>query len=127
MASFLSLNSSQGSHVVYALQKTRRYKVISIDNLHNAHPKSLARVSQIAKDALPADASEADRDSAEVDNHICDLTKPEEIVKVFEQYGKGGIWGVVHIAVRVSTTPPCKCVPTYVRHTKLLGSPQKFL
>ena len=90
-----------GSHVIFALQETRRYKVISIDNHHNSHPKALDRVAQIARDNLPKYATEQDRDSAEIDSHNCDLTKPDEIRKVFERYGKGGIWGVIHIAVRV--------------------------
>lgn len=84
---------------MYSLQETRRFKVVSIDNHHNAHPKSLERVAQIARDALQADASEKDKDSAEVDAHICDLTKPDEVRNVFAKYGKGGIWGVIHIAV----------------------------
>lgn len=94
------LLSPTGTHTVYALQETRRYKVISVDNHHNAHPKSLARVSQLARDSLPPNASERDGESTEVDAHICDLTKPEEIRSVFAKYGKGGIWGVIHIAVR---------------------------
>lgn len=89
-----------GSHVIQSLQETRQYKVISIDNHHNAHPKSLARVAQLARDALPSDASASDKESAEIDGHICDLTKPEQVRAVFAKYGKGGIWGVIHIAVR---------------------------
>ncbi|KDQ62998.1 hypothetical protein JAAARDRAFT_53230 [Jaapia argillacea MUCL 33604] len=87
-----------GSHVVFALQETRRYKVISIDNNHNSDPKALKRVAQIAKDALPEDATEQDKDSAEIDSHSCDLTQAQEVRAVFEKYGKGGIWGVIHIA-----------------------------
>ncbi|EKM61833.1 uncharacterized protein PHACADRAFT_248699 [Phanerochaete carnosa HHB-10118-sp] len=87
-----------GSHVIYTLQATRRYKVISIDNLHNAHPESLDRVAQLARDSLPPDASEQDKDTAEIDGHTCDLTKRDQIRAVFEKYGKGGIWGVIHIA-----------------------------
>ncbi|KAH7916389.1 THO complex subunit 1 transcription elongation factor-domain-containing protein [Hygrophoropsis aurantiaca] len=87
-----------GSHVIYALQQTRRYKVISIDNHHNSFPASLVRVAQIARDALPENASQADKDSAEIDAVQCDLTNAEQIKSVFEKYGKGGIWGVVHIA-----------------------------
>ncbi|KAH9929770.1 UDP-glucose 4-epimerase [Fomitopsis serialis] len=89
-----------GSHVVYTLQATRRYKVISIDNHHNSTPKALVRVAELARSNLPADASEKDKDSAEIDAYSADLTKPEEVRAVFEKYGKGGIWGVVHIAVR---------------------------
>ncbi|KAG2149407.1 hypothetical protein BD769DRAFT_1624094 [Suillus cothurnatus] len=63
-----------GSHVIYALQQTRRYKVIS-----------------------------ADKESTEIDAFQCDLTSREEIKGIFERYGKGGIWGVVHIAVNSLT------------------------
>ncbi|KAH9949329.1 UDP-glucose 4-epimerase [Amylocystis lapponica] len=87
-----------GSHVVFALQETRRFKVVSLDNNHNSTPKSLDRVAEIARSNLPADASEQDKDSAEIITFQADLTKPDEIRKVFEQYGKGGIWGVIHIA-----------------------------
>ncbi|KAF8559888.1 UDP-glucose 4-epimerase [Imleria badia] len=87
-----------GSHVVFALQQTRRYKVISIDNHHNSHPAALTRVAQLAHDALPENATDADKESAEIDAVQCDLTNPEQVRAVFEKYGKGGIWGVVHIA-----------------------------
>jgi UDP-glucose 4-epimerase len=95
-----------GSHVVYALQKTRRYKVISIDNHHNSHSTALDRVSQLSKSELPENASELDIQSTAIDSHKCDLTKPDQIKAVFEKYGKGGIWGVIHIAVR-STADFC--------------------
>lgn len=87
-----------GSHVIYALQQTRRYKVISADNYHNSFPGSLTRVAQIAQNALPENPSEADKESTEIDVFQCDLTSPEQIKGIFERYGKGGIWGVVHIA-----------------------------
>ncbi|KAM6498573.1 THO complex subunit 1 transcription elongation factor domain containing protein [Amanita muscaria] len=87
-----------GTHVIYALQKTRRYRVISIDNYHNSYPTSLARVSQLSKNELSQGASDRDIQSTEIDSVRCDLTKPEDIRAVFEKYGKGGIWGVIHIA-----------------------------
>ncbi|EIN14236.1 UDP-glucose 4-epimerase [Punctularia strigosozonata HHB-11173 SS5] len=87
-----------GSHIIYSLQETRRFKVISIDNHHNSHPKALDRVAHIARDALPANATSEERESAEIDAHTADLTKPEEVRAVFEKYGKGGIWGVIHVA-----------------------------
>lgn len=87
-----------GSHVVYCLQKTRRYKVISIDNSHNSFPASLARVCQIAKDALPEKPTEQDIDSTEIESINGDLTKVDEVKAIFEKFGKGGIWGVIHIA-----------------------------
>ncbi|KIJ97901.1 hypothetical protein K443DRAFT_681176 [Laccaria amethystina LaAM-08-1] len=87
-----------GSHVVYVLQKTRQYKVISIDNNHNSNPAALDRVSQLSKSELPADATEIDIQSTEIDSYKCDLTQPDQVRAVFEAYGRGGIWGVVHIA-----------------------------
>ncbi|KAG8986676.1 UDP-glucose-4-epimerase [Tulasnella sp. JGI-2019a] len=87
-----------GSHVVFVLLQTRKYKVISIDNYHNSYPEALKRVSELAKDELPADASEQDRESAEVDSFSGDLTQAADVRAIFEKYGKGGIWGVIHIA-----------------------------
>ena len=88
-----------GSHVIYVLQKTRRYKVISLDNGHNSNPRALDRVSQLSKSELPSDASDVDRQCTEVDSYNCDLTQPDQIRAIFETYGKAGIWGVIHIAV----------------------------
>jgi UDP-glucose-4-epimerase GalE len=87
-----------GSHVLYALQQTRRYKVVSIDNHHNSFPGALTRLAQIAREALPENATEADEESAVIDAIECDLTSPQQIKAVFEKYGQGGFWGVVHIA-----------------------------
>ncbi|KAG6840768.1 hypothetical protein C0991_004553 [Blastosporella zonata] len=87
-----------GSHVVYSLQKTRRYKVISIDNSHNSYPVALKRVSELSKRELLPNATELEIQSTEIDAHTCDLTKPDQIKAVFEKYGKGGIYGVIHIA-----------------------------
>ena len=93
----------KGSHVIYVLQRTRQYKVISLDNNYNSNPASLDRVSQLSKNELPEHPTKDEKLSTEIDVHKCDLTKPEEIKAVFEKYGKGGIWGVVHIAVSL----PC--------------------
>ncbi|KAJ7459047.1 THO complex subunit 1 transcription elongation factor-domain-containing protein, partial [Mycena galericulata] len=87
-----------GSHVIYILQKTRRYKVISLDNGHNSHSNALSRVSALSRSELPENASERDIETTEIESHACDLTRRDEIRAVFEKYGKGGIWGVVHIA-----------------------------
>ncbi|KAF5388711.1 hypothetical protein D9757_004862 [Collybiopsis confluens] len=92
------------SHVVYSLQKTRRYKVISIDNNHNSLPAALRRVSELASAELlqniapSSQPSPKDVDSTVIDLHFCDLTDPASVRSVFAKYGKGGIWGVVHIA-----------------------------
>jgi len=87
-----------GSHVVFALQQTRRYKVVSIDNYYNSYPKALKRLEEIARNALPADATELEKESTVIDKYTCDLTNPGDVRAVFERYGKGGFWGVVHVA-----------------------------
>ncbi|KAI0297619.1 UDP-glucose 4-epimerase [Multifurca ochricompacta] len=87
-----------GSHVVFALQRTQRYKVVSIDNYHNSYPKALSRLEEIARSGLRADATETEKQSTVIDAYECDLTNPADVRAVFEKYGKGGIWGVVHIA-----------------------------
>jgi nucleoside-diphosphate-sugar epimerase len=89
-----------GSHVLHALQETRRYKVVCIDNFHNSYPRVFSRLEALARSTLPADATETDKESTVIDAYLCDLTKPEDVRAVFEKYGKGGFWGVVHIAVR---------------------------
>ena len=89
-----------GSHAVHALQETRRYKVVSIDNFHNSYPRAFSRLEELARSALPPDASETEKESTVIDAYRCDLTNPADVRAIFEKYGKGGIWGVVHIAVR---------------------------
>lgn len=86
------------------LQKTRRYRVISVDNHHNSNPASLHRVSQLSKGELPENPSEDEKLSVEIDVHDCDLTNSEQVRAVFEKYGKAGIWGVIHIAVSPFST-----------------------
>ncbi|KAG8927558.1 UDP-glucose-4-epimerase [Tulasnella sp. 419] len=87
-----------GSHIVLTLLLTRRYKVISIDNHHNSYPESLKRVQEIARDALPSGYSEKDYETTQVDAISADLTVGDQIRGVFEKYGKGGVWGVIHVA-----------------------------
>jgi len=92
-----------GSHVVYCLQKTRKYKVISIDNHHNSLPAALSRVSELSLQELktscsPEEPSSTQLESTRIDAHTCDLTDPASVRAIFAKYGKGGIWGVVHIA-----------------------------
>lgn len=86
---------------MFTLQETRKYKVISIDNFHNSFPAALGRLNEIAQAALPENATDEEKDSAVVDSYRCDLTDPTQIRTVFEKYGKGGIWGVIHVAVSV--------------------------
>ena len=80
-----------GSHVVYVLQKTRRYKVISIDNYHNSHPEAYRRLEKFARDELSPNPSAQDLDSTKIDYYEADLTNEAAVRKVFEKYGKGGI------------------------------------
>jgi UDP-glucose 4-epimerase len=111
-----------GSHVVYALQETRRYKVVSIDNFHNSYPRVFSRLEALARSALPADATETDKESTVIDAYRCDLTNPADVRAVFEKYGKGGIWGVVHIAVR---SPRCT-LPALKKKTDSSGAKQAY-
>ena len=95
----MSLSSGTGSHVIHVLQQTRRFKIISVDNVAKSSPAVYDRLNKMARDALPADATEQDKDSAEIDQYKIDLINAEDVRAVFERYGKGGIWGVIHIAV----------------------------
>lgn len=92
------LTDATGSHIVLTLLLTKKYKVVSIDNHHNSHPKSLARVQQLAIDALPADASEEDKESTLVESVRANLTDASAVRSVFAKYGQGGVWGVIHVA-----------------------------
>ncbi|KAF8336838.1 UDP-glucose 4-epimerase [Cantharellus anzutake] len=87
-----------GSHVILSLLLTRKFKIISIDNYSNSHAESLERVSKIARESLPVDASEEDKFSVIIDDRKVDLTNSLAVREVFEAYGKGNIWGLIHIA-----------------------------
>lgn len=117
---------SPGSHVIYTLQKTRRYKVISVDNYHNSLSAALARVSQLSRIELPENATALERQSTEIDSFSCDLTKPEQVRAVFEKYGKGGIWGVVHIAVSLFWISTRSYPKPSCRPIKLLGNQPRY-
>ena len=120
------LTFTKGSHVVFALQETRKYKVISIDNYHNSFPAALTRLNGIAQAALPENATEQEKDSAVVDSYKCDLTDAAQIRAVFEKYGKGGIWGVIHVAVGVPSRSSVTIDPHHVRRTNRSESRPKF-
>ncbi|KIY50481.1 UDP-glucose 4-epimerase [Fistulina hepatica ATCC 64428] len=77
---------------------TRRYKVISIDNYSNSLPEALNRVSALSKSELPPNPSAQELASTEIDVYKCDLRNADDVRAVFAKYGKGGIWGVIHIA-----------------------------
>ncbi|GAA5997511.1 hypothetical protein JCM5350_005019 [Sporobolomyces pararoseus] len=88
-----------GSHIALCLLLSGNYSVVTIDNFHNSFPTALKRVSKLAVEALPADASEEEKKACDVDVVKGDLTLKEDIEKVFKSYeSKGGIWGVIHVA-----------------------------
>lgn len=89
--------------MVHCLQKTRRYKVVVIDNFHNSYPAALDRVAKIARDALPSDPSQQDKESTEIDVVEGDLRDANAVRSLFRRYGQGGVWGVIHIAVIANT------------------------
>jgi uncharacterized membrane protein YkoI len=70
-----------------------------LDNHHNSLPLALTRASEIARRELPSDATEQDKKSVEIDAYTGELTNSNDIEFIFKQYGKGGIWGVIHVAV----------------------------
>lgn len=92
---------STGSHIVYTLCKTERYKVISIDNYHNSLPESLVRVQKLVQSELGHDG-----EATKIASFQADLTKPDQIRTVFENFPKGSIWGVIHVAVRFTARSP---------------------
>lgn len=80
--------------------------MVSLDNNHNSFPTALKRVSELSRSELPSNPTNEELESTEIDSHKCDLTNKDEIKAVFEKYGKGGIWGVIHIAVRIFSPYP---------------------
>ncbi|KAH6917103.1 UDP-glucose epimerase [Coprinopsis sp. MPI-PUGE-AT-0042] len=80
------------------LRRTRRYKIVSIDNYRNSKREALNRVSHLSKSELPCNPTKQELESTEIDCYDCDLSHLEQVRAVFTRYGDGGIWGVVHIA-----------------------------
>jgi hypothetical protein len=74
--------------------------VATIDNYHNAFPTSLKRVEQIAKQHLPENPTSDDILSTQVQSFEADLIKEDQVRTVLSSFGQGGLWGVIHIAVR---------------------------
>ncbi|TFY52706.1 hypothetical protein EVJ58_g9861 [Rhodofomes roseus] len=56
--------------------------------------------------ASPQDASQKDKESAEIEAWSAELTKLEEVRAAFDKYGKGGIWGVIQIATHLAAALP---------------------
>ena len=63
-----------GSHIMHALQETQQYKVVSTDNFHNSYPRAFLQLEELARSALPPDASETEKELTVVDANQCDLT-----------------------------------------------------
>merc|ERR1711939_1109978 len=70
-----------GSHVTLCCLLTRKYRVAVIETFTNSFPEAVNRVSKIALDELPSDAS-------------------EDVQAIFDHYKNEGakVWGVIHIA-----------------------------
>lgn len=56
-------------------------------------------MTKLAIQALPASATQADKDDCEIKVYEGDLTRKAEIEQIFEDYSSvGGIYGVIHVA-----------------------------
>ncbi|PWN30471.1 UDP-glucose 4-epimerase [Jaminaea rosea] len=89
-----------GSHVVLSVLLTRRYKVTVIDNYHNSFPTAIERVEKIARDELPADATQEQKDACKIDVIKGDLRDRDTFSKAFSQYKgqKDEIYAVILVA-----------------------------
>ncbi|GJN87175.1 hypothetical protein Rhopal_000120-T1 [Rhodotorula paludigena] len=88
-----------GSHIALCCLLSGKFSVVTIDNFHNSYPTALKRVTKIAQDALPADASDDDKKALEIEVYRGDISIKSDIEKIFDEYkSKGGIWGVIHVA-----------------------------
>ncbi|KAM0753510.1 UDP-glucose 4-epimerase [Meredithblackwellia eburnea MCA 4105] len=88
-----------GSHVMLCCLLSGKYKVVTIDNLHNSYPEAVKRVTSLALAELPATASEQDKAEMQIELFQGDLTLKEDIEKLFKAYeSKGGIHGTIHLA-----------------------------
>lgn len=68
-------------------------------SLTNAYRESLRRVTSIALDTLPANASAQDKADCQVNFVRGDITSRQDLEDLFGSYaGKGGIFGVIHLA-----------------------------
>lgn len=70
-----------------------------IDSFHNSFPKAIERVEKIARDELPADATEAQKDACKIDLIKGDLRDRDVFSKVFAQYAESDpIYAVILVA-----------------------------
>lgn len=89
-----------------------------IDNFHNSFPTAIERVEQIARDQLPADATQAQKDACKVDVVKADLRNRDAFADVFKKYtGSDAIYAVILVAalkaVGESGEIPIECVATW--------------
>ena len=70
-----------------------------IDNYHNSFPTAIERVEKIARDELPADATQEQKDACKIDVIKGDLRERDCFSKAFAQYqGKDAIYAVILVA-----------------------------
>ncbi|WFD19969.1 hypothetical protein MCAP1_002213 [Malassezia caprae] len=77
-----------GSHVALTVLNTRKFRVTVLDNFHNSKPEAIRRVERLARDALPADASEEDRRDCEIELVQADLRDAVAVERVFAERAK---------------------------------------
>lgn len=73
-----------GSHVVYTVLSTGKYKVTVIDNFHNSKKEALNRVEKLAMDALPEGSTEQDRADCKIDLIEGDLRDINAVESAFK-------------------------------------------
>lgn len=69
--------------------------MLTIDNFHNSFPPAIERVSRIALEELPKDATEDDKLHTNVTLYRGDITNKSDLEHIFKQED---VWGVIHIA-----------------------------
>ncbi|WFD37607.1 uncharacterized protein MJAP1_000554 [Malassezia japonica] len=87
-----------GSHVALTVLNTHKFKVTIFDNFHNSKKEAVRRVEQLAREALPADASEQDKKDCEIELIEGDLRDAAALDKVFAEHtGAEKIYAVILI------------------------------
>lgn len=70
-----------------------------IDNYHNSFPTAIERVEKLALEALPAGATQEQKDACKVDVVKGDLRDREVIKSTFSKYsGDDKIWAMILVA-----------------------------
>ncbi|WFD42440.1 hypothetical protein MPSI1_001085 [Malassezia psittaci] len=87
-----------GSHVALTVLKTGNFKVTILDNFHNSKKEAVRRIEKLAKDELPADASEQDKKDCEIELIEADLRDSAAIENIFASHtGAEKIYAVILI------------------------------